>query len=38
MANLGDTHHRIKADPIIVGFKKGVMIEVFNWDDGKVYE
>lgn len=29
---------RYVADPVIVGYSKGVMFEVFAWDDGKVYE
>lgn len=29
---------RIKADPIITGIYKGVEVEIFAWDDSKVYE
>jgi hypothetical protein len=31
---------RVKADPVIVGYLKNnkTMLEVFAWDDGKVYE
>lgn len=31
-------HTRVLADPIIYGHLNGVMIEVFAWDDGKIYE
>jgi len=34
----GRTSMRIKADPMIVAVKNGLLIEVFAWDDGKVYE
>lgn len=29
---------RLFADPVITGFYNGVLVEVFSWDDGKIYE
>lgn len=29
---------RVKADPVITGLYKGVQVEIFAWDDRKVYE
>ena len=33
-----DSARRLLSDPIITGSKNGIDFEVFNWDDGKIYE
>lgn len=35
---LMQTSKRLKADPIIVGYKGNKMYNIFAWDDGKIYE
>lgn len=29
---------RVKEDPVIVGYFNGVLVEIFAWDDSKIYE
>lgn len=35
---LASSRDRLKADPVITGLYKGVEVEIFAWDDSKVYE